>query len=195
MALEPVWDALDDMWDALATVASESAFREILASARVPGPTPSDLVKGAYDAGQSRAAERTFDRGDGASVEALRANLPDMLKTLKSSPGAVRLELPASADQESAAYDAAFWVDLINRQFFWKRFEPSVFLEGAPRQPDRKVFLLFGDPAPADYARVMGMDPSQAAFQRPAHSAGTGSGVPAGSTPTYAELASTRFVA
>ena len=195
MALEPVWDALDDIWDALATVASEAAFQEILASARVPGPTPSDLVKDAYDAGQGRAAERIFDRGDGASVEALRANLPEMLKTLKSSPGEVRVELPASADQESAAYDAAFWVDLINRQFFWKRYEPSVFLEGAPRQQDRKLFLLFGDPVPTDYARVMGMAEPQAAFRRPAHSAHAGAPAPGGSTPTYAELASTRFVA
>lgn len=194
MALEPVWDALDDIWDSLATVASEPAFREILASSRVPGPAAAGLVKSTYDAGQGQAAARIFDSADGASVDALRANLPEMLQTLKSNPADVRLELPASADQESASYDATFWVDLINRQFFWKRFEPTVFINGAPRQLDRKVFLLFGDPAPKDYSRVMGMANAEGTFKRPAHSPSS-SGPPAGSTPTYAELVSTRFVA
>lgn len=194
MALEPVWDALDDIWDSVATVASEPAFREILASARVPGPTAAAVVKTAYDAGQGTAAARVFESGDGASVEALRANLPEMLKMLKASPTDVRLELPASAEQELAAYDAAFWVDLFNRQFFWRRFEPTIFLDGAPRQTDRKVFLLFGDPVPADYPRLMGMANAQSTFQRPAHSSSGSATPPAGSPPTYAELASTRFV-
>ena len=167
MALEPVWDALDDIWDSLATVASEPAFREILASSRVPGPAAAGLVKSTYDAGQGQAAARIFDSADGASVDALRANLPEMLQTLKSNPADVRLELPASADQESASYDATFWVDLINRQFFWKRFEPTVFIKGAPRQLDRKIFLLFGDPAPSDYARVMGMANAEGNLQAP----------------------------
>jgi len=195
MALEPVWDALDDIWDSLATVASEPGFREILASARVPGPVAATMVKSTYDAGQGQAAARIFDSADGASVDALRANLPEMLKTLKSSPADMRLELPASADQESASYDATFWIDLINRQFFWKRFEPTIFLGGAPRQPDRKVFLLFGDPAPTDYASVMGMANAQGTFKRPAHSPSGGTAPKDGSAPTYAELASTRFVA
>lgn len=194
MALEPVWDALDDIWDSLATVASEPAFREILASSRVPGPAAAALVKSTYDAGQGQAAARIFDSADGASVDALRANLPEMLQTLKSNPTGVRLELPASADQESASYDATFWVDLINRQFFWKRFEPTIFINGAPRQLDRKIFLLFGDPAPADYPRVMGMANAAETFKRPAHSPSPTS-APGGSAPTYAELASTRFVA
>ena len=193
MALEPVWDALDDIWDALATVASEPAFREILAAARVPGPTPAAVVKSTYEAGQTLAAARMFDGNDGASVDALRVNLPNTLNKLKSRPDDVRLELPAAADQESGSYDAAFWVDLINRQFFWKRFEPSIFLGGAPRQPDRRVFLLFGNPAPADYSRVMGMASAQGTFDRPAHQPPGSAAKPAGPALTYAELASTRF--
>lgn len=195
MALEPVWDALDDIWDSLSTVASEPAFREILASARVPGPTPAAMVKNVYDAGSGQAAARIFDGGTGASVDALRTNLPEMLKALKSKPADVRLELPASAEQESASYDATFWVDLINRQFFWKRFEPTIFLDGAPRQHGRRVFLLFGDPDPADYARVMGIGDAAGSFERPAHSPSGAASAAAGSAPTYAELASTRFEA
>jgi hypothetical protein len=194
MALEPVWDALDDIWDSLATVTSQQAFREILDSARVPGPAAVAMVKGAYEAGQDQAAKRTFESGDGASVDSLRVNLPEMLKALKSNPSQVRLELPVSVDQESATYDAAFWVDLFNHQFFWKRFEPTIFLEGSPKQPDRKVFLLFGDPQPGDYARVMGMASAQGAFQRPAHSPTGSAPPPDASTPTYSQLTSTRFV-
>jgi hypothetical protein len=195
MACEPVWDALDDIWDSLATVASEPAFRELLASARVPAPSPAGIVKSGYDAGLSQAAARIFDQGTGASVEALRANLPEILKSLKAKPADVRVQLPASPEQESASYDASFWVDLINRQFFWKHFEPTIFIDGASRQADRRVLLLFGDPAPGDYAQVMGMVNAQGTFQRPAHSADGGGSPPAGSAPTYAELASTRFVA
>jgi hypothetical protein len=128
-------------------------------------------------------------------VDALRNNLPEMLKALKSSPSDVRLELPASAEQESAAYDATFWVDLINRQFFWKRFEPTIFIDGATRQTDRRIMLLFGDPSPSDYAHVMGMVNAQGTFQRPAHSSSGSGAPPSGAAPTYAELASTRFVA
>lgn len=196
MALDPVWDALDDLWDALATVASEPGFREILAAARVPGPTPAAVVKSAFDHGQTNGAERIFEGNDGATVEALRANFPDVLKTLKSRPDDVRLELPASADQESASFDATFWIELLNRQFFWKRFEPTIFLGGAPRQPERRLFLLFGNPAPADYPRVMGMASAQGAFRRPAHSSAESAEPPPSSpAPTYAELASTRFSA
>jgi hypothetical protein len=195
MAFSPVWDALDDIWDSLSTVASEPAFRELLASARVPGPSPAGIVKSAYDAGLDQAAARIFEQGSGASVEALRANLPEMLKGLKANHTDVRVLLPASTEQESASYDAAFWVDLINRQFFWKRFEPTIFMDGASRQADRRVMLLFGDPAPGDYAQVMGMVNAQGTFQRPAHSAEGSSAPPTGSAPTYAELASTRFVA
>src|SRR4030095_3085464 len=93
MALEPVWDALGEIWAFLAPVASDPAFREILASSRVPGPAAAGLVKSTYDAGQGQAAARIFDSAEGASVEALRANLPEMLQTLKSNPADVRLEL------------------------------------------------------------------------------------------------------
>jgi hypothetical protein len=194
LALDAVWDALDDIWDSLSTVTSQQAFREILASARVPAPAAAAAVKSAYEAGQDQGAKRTFESGDGASVDSLRINLPEMLKALKSNPSRVRLELPVSADQELASYDAAFWVDLFNHQFFWKRFEPAVFIEGSPRQPDRKAFLLFGDPEPGDYARVMGMANASGVFQRPAHSPTGSAPPPDASTPTYAELASTRFV-
>jgi len=196
IALEPVWDALDDLWESLATATSEPAFREIITAARVPTPRPAAIAKAAYDSGQDQAAAPVFDAASGASVEALRANFPDMLRALKHNAGDVRLELPTSSDPDGAAFDAAFWVELINHQFFWKRFEPSLFLEGAPRRSDRKVFLLFGDPAAEDYPRVMGMADQPGVFQRPAHARdGAAASAPSGSAPTYAELAATRFVA
>ena len=198
MALDPVWDALDDAWDSLASVASERAFREILASAAIPGPASPAEVKVAYEAGQSAMAGRLFQRGDGASLDALLANLPALLKELKSSPADVRLELPTSSAVDEAAFDAAFWVDLVNRQFFWKRFEPTLFLDGAPTRPDRRLFALFGDLAAEDYAGTLGLQGAASRFSRPAHAAhpvpATGSDASA-ATPTYAELAAMRFVA
>ena len=196
IALEPVWDALDDVWESLATATSEPAFREIINAARVPTPRPAGVAKASYDAGQDLAAAQVFDGASGASVEALRANFPDMLRALKHNPADVRLELPTSSDQDAASFDAAFWVELVNHQFFWKRFEPSVFLEGAPRRTERKVFLLFADPAASDYSRIMGMSDQPGVFQRPAHARDGAVASPSpGSAPTYAELAATRFVA
>jgi hypothetical protein len=119
-----------------------------------------------------------------------------MLRALKHNPADVRLELPTSSDQDASSFDAAFWVELVNHQFFWKRFEPSVFLEGAPRCAERRVFLMFADPAASDYPRIMGMTDQTGVFQRPAHARdGAVASPTADSAPTYAELASTRFVA
>lgn len=197
MALEPTWDALDDIWASLAEVASQAAFREILQTARVPGPRDPADVRGAYDAGLGRGAAWASSRADGASVEALRSNFAGLLKELKASPDNVRVEFPVGAALDEAAFDASFWIDLLNRQFLFRRFEPLVFLDGAPVHADRRAYLVFGPAKPEDYAWLMGLGAAASRVLRPAHprDAGAATPAPAGASPTYGELAGTRFVA
>ena len=195
MALEPTWDALDDIWVSLAEVASQAAFREILQTARVPGPRDPSDVRGVYEGGLGRGAAWAAARGDGASVEALRANFAGLLKELKASPDNIRLELPVGADLDDAAFDASFWIDLLNRQFLFRRFEPLVFLDGAPTHADRRAFLVFGPAKPEDYGWVMGLGAAAARVHRPAHAPGSAAPAAPGASPTYGELAGTRFVA
>jgi type VI secretion system (T6SS)-associated protein TagF len=195
IAARPTWDALDDLWDALAAVASKSAFAEILAATLIPSPRPPDEVSATYESGQSSRAASLFEREDGTSFAALKVNLPMVLKELKTSSTS-RLDLPASHDTDDAAFDAAFWVDLINRQFLWHRHEPSVFYDTAPTVAAGRLFLAYGNLRDEDYPPVLGLSGTPTRFSRPAHRP-DGKTPPEGApeAPTYAELASTRFVA
>lgn len=196
MALEPVWDALDDVWASLAEVASVAAFKEILDTARVPTPTEPAEVRARYESGLSRGAAWASGRSDGASIEALRKNLAPLLKELKATPDHVRLELPLCTSIDEAAFDASFWVDLLNRQFLFRRFEPILFLDGAPSQSDRRAYLLFGAAKAEDYPWISGIGAAAARVWRPAHpDRPEAEPVPAGAPATYQELAGTRFVA
>jgi type VI secretion system ImpM family protein len=198
LALDPVWEALDDVWASLSSVASVPAFREVMASSRIRGPLGLADAKAAYEGGQGSVTERLFGRGDGASLEALRAQMPGLLKELRANPDAVRVELPAGAEVSESAFDATFWIDLINRQFFWRRFDPSVFVDGAPKAAARRAFLIFGPVAPEDYPGLMGLEGAVGTSARPAHAqvpAGDAPPAQPGPVPTYAELVATRFMA
>lgn len=194
MAVAPVWDALDDLWDSLSAVATQAAFAHLLAGARVPGPRDLADVEADFQVAQRDSMARLFSPGDGASLAALRRNLPEVLKQLKRNADTVRLELPVGPDLDEAAFDASFWVSLLNRGFLWKRLEPQIFVEQGRTQARRQLLLSFGSLTPADYPWIMGFGPAASAVQRPAHAGredgDAGSG---GEPPTFAELAGTRF--
>lgn len=194
LAVAPVWDALDDLWDSLSAVATPSAFAGLLAGARVPGPRDPAEVEAEYQVAQRDSAARLFAGGDGASLAALRRNLPEVLKHLKRNAETVRLELPVGTGLDEAAFDASFWVSLLNRGFLWKRLEPQIFLDAGRPGGTRRLLLSFGAMAPGDYGWVMGSGPAASVVQRPAHADRAGADPEGGGEPpTFADLAGARF--
>jgi hypothetical protein len=139
LALAPVWDALDEAWDGLASVASRDAFKEMVASLRLPPPVAVREARADYRSRQRQQPGGLSREGGGALVERLACSMPQVLDGVRS--GTLRVELPVAKDLGVACLDTSFWIDLINSQFRFRRVEPAVFLDEGPVQPDRKVFL------------------------------------------------------
>lgn len=198
LALAPVWDALDDAWEALAAVVSREAFREVISSLRIPPPAPAREVEEAYRARQQEIPGALQGRADGASAEWLAPNMPEVLACIRRGTGPLRLELPVSSDPEAACLDASFWTDLLSVQFRFRKVEPSIFLDHTPGQVDRNVLLAFPPLTPGDYPVVMGCEGPGSVVLRPAHPAQDQAAPPAGEgrpEATYAELLARRFPA
>ncbi len=169
LALAPVWEALEDGWRTLAEVPSEGAFRETLAGLQAPLPADGGALRGDYEAGLLETAERVFDeRSDGAAWERLVGGMPEVLARIKAGADArtALVELPISGGTSEACLDAAVWLDLLNRQFWLKRLEPSVFLAGG--NADRVALYCLGLPDDEDYAYLLGAGPSTSEVLRPA---------------------------
>jgi hypothetical protein len=103
--------------------------------------------------------------------------------------------LPTSPDLDEACFDATFWMDLLNRQFFMKRFEPSVLLDEKPGVDDRGLMFRFGTLDPATYPAIMGLRPHGQDVLRPAHDAAEPSGdaEPAAGGRAYVDILKERF--
>ncbi len=196
MALGPLWDALDDAWDSLSNVATKTAFEEVLAETRVPAPAPPGEMKSSYAGLQQEATNGIFAQEE-ARLDTLLSNMPGFLGQLKKSASAegVRLELPVSGTSVAACFDTAFWIDLLNRQFTWKRYEPNVFLDEPTSEKRSRVAMIFGILRPSDYPFVMGCEGPEADVSRPARPSDSQEQSPAPSDMqmTYAELLATRF--
>lgn len=176
MALVAMWEALDDAWDTLAGVATRASFEETLGSTLVPAPLPAGEARAAYENMQRESSERLFAAQGGGSLAELQKNMPRVLAQIRESKeGGPRVELPVSGGGSAACFDASFWTDLINRQFFWRRFEPAVFLEEKPGPKGHHVMLLFGALTVQDYPLLMGCAAPVPEVIRPAASAGDGS--------------------
>lgn len=198
MALGPVWEALGEAWDNLAGVATRAAFDEVLASTRVPAPAPVKDVRASYEAVLPEAVNRIFDRNEG-NLGALFMNLPSLVGRLRKGTAeeGLRVELPVSRGGGVACFDASFWLDLLNRQFLWKRFEPAVFLAEGSAEGNCGVLFIFGILAAQLYPLVMGCEGAELEVARPAFLTGAAESAPPPEHPsmTYAELLSKRFSA
>ena len=168
LALAPVWDAIDDAWQNLANLESRAAFKEVLESTLIPAPAPVDDVKGPFAAMQAESPSRIFDGHERDSPAALKRNFPEFLKRLSKGGEPPMVELPVAGDLPEAAADVAFWLEALNRQFFWKRYEPSLFVEGAPAKKNRQVLMVFGNIRPQDYASILGSAQDAGGVVRPA---------------------------
>jgi type VI secretion system ImpM family protein len=168
LALEPVWDALDDAWENLASLETHSAFKELLGSTLIPAPPPIDEVRSTYDLLLGESSGRVFSGHEGAGPSALKRNFPEFLRRLGKGGETPALEVPVSGDLAEACADTAFWLEAVNRQTFWKRFEPSMFIEGASQKKNRHVFMVFGIIRPQDYAPILGCGEGGGGIVRPA---------------------------
>jgi type VI secretion system ImpM family protein len=157
-ALGTVWDALDDAWNALHETPSRSAFDETCETFEVPAPVDVKQARGGYQGRQLDDAGKLFDR---PALDALRNNMPDTLERIKKgAKRGVCVALPASEDVGEACFNASLWIDLVNRQFRLKRFDPSVFFDAREGLVGRQVYLKFGELDPLDYVQMLG-DPAQ----------------------------------
>jgi type VI secretion system ImpM family protein len=169
LALATVWDALDDAWDSLANVATKAAFEEVVRATLIPHPEPVAGLRSTYEAMQQESVGGMFDR-DAESFGAFLRNMPEVIAQMKHGKGGegIRLELPVSVERAAACFDAAFWIDLMNRQFFLRRFEPGLFLPDAPGQKYNRILMVFGILSPTDYALIMGCEGIPARAVQPA---------------------------
>jgi len=194
LGLAAVWDALDDAWDSLADVATRAAFEEVVASTLIPGPTTLAEAQPAYQGLQQEDTGRIFGRGD-ARLESLRRNMPGVLRQIRKGGDGFRLELPISDARAAACSDVAFWIDLLNHQFMFRRFEPSIFLEEQVEEKGSRVLLVFGILKASDYPIILGCRGAEADVSRPARPSEGEGRLPIndGAHLTYADLLGTNF--
>jgi type VI secretion system ImpM family protein len=169
LALAPIWDALEDAWQQIHLASTEEDFRERLGAVEVPHPADRDAVRAVHRRMVRDDADRLFGREAGTDAGLLAERMPDVvfrMRKLGASDG-LGLVLPVSEDLEEACFDAGWWIELLNRQFRLKRFEPSVFIDGRPALKDRLAVLKFGTLAAEDYPCIMGLDPQADPFLRP----------------------------
>ncbi len=171
LALQQVWSALEDSRNHLLEVITKDDFEDYLLATRVPAPASPGEVNAEYLRMQKDSISRIFRPGNGASLSALRKNMTDVADRVRKAGNSSTLavELPLSMDPLEALFETSFWVDLLNRQFFWKSFQPSIFLERKPTM-GRNVVLLFGGGLPVDlYEPLMGAEGRRAALLNPSH--------------------------
>lgn len=152
-ALGPVWEALEDGWSSLAEVPSQSAFEEVCTALEIPAPVDVKQARGGYQGRQLDDAGKMFDQ---SALETLRSNMPNLLGRIKKGPRDICVALPAAEDVSEACFNASLWIDLINRQFRLRRFDPSVLLDVRQGRAPRQIYLRFGGLNPLDYVPILG---------------------------------------
>ena len=189
-SLGPVWTALDDTWDRLHEIPSRELFEEACESLEVPAPVEVKMARGAYQGRQFDDAGKLFDR---QALETLRGAMPDLLGAIKKGSRDVCVALPAAVEVDEACFNASMWIDLVNRQFRLRRYDPSVFLDSREGLGDRQVYLKFGKLNPADYVQMFsGLSEIEGGeLLRPIQPAPDGTAEPLDAT--YKQLLETNF--
>lgn len=170
MALAPVWDALDDAWDALAGAPTVSAFWERVESASIPVPLPAGEAEELLKGGWRESTERLFGPAARGELSRLEESMPAVIQRIRqsSSGDSAVLRLPLSGDQSRAPLETAFWIALFNKQFFWRRIEPSIFLGPSTNGGGPSCHLFIRSPTPRHYRWLTGIDPNLSGVLDPA---------------------------
>ncbi len=168
--LDQTWELLEDVWRSLSEVASEGAYREMVEATRIPMPRPAGEARALFEAGLSAGVERLFRGHDGASAERLAAGMPELIQRLKHGKGNshLALELPVSGTLEDACIDTSVWLELLGRQFWMQKIEPSFFLDASTGNEARSAVFLFGELDATDYPAVLAATGDGQELMRPA---------------------------
>ena len=193
LCLEPVWEALEDAWDALSSCAERDSFEEVLKEHRVPGPPAPSALRASFDAGLRQASDRLFEGRPEVGIEALASGFPPALRAVRdvSNGGSVAVAFPVSSSCEDRAFDAAFWMDLLAHQFFWRRVDPWLFLDAKRAAAEPEALLVVGELEAGLYPGVMTAADGDARVYRPCK---TDPAHPdAGPAPSFGELLRRKF--
>ncbi len=195
LALSSVWEALDDAWAALTSALTGEGFRECLDSFQIPAPPRVPEARAKYDAALREQAAPALGGTDAALVAWLEEQIPLLVARARRGDGDEQpVPLPVSVDLGGACRDAAFWIDILGRQFFLRRVEPTVFIQEGHHLRTRSAFLFFGPPRPATYKLLMFEEGAgRAPLLQPAVAGGAESATPAPPAVTFADLLARRF--
>lgn len=157
LALESVWQALDDAWNGLVACVEESSFEETLRSHRVRPPEWNSALSREYESLLRDDASILADgRGD-VSIGSLALGMKAAVRQIRQREGerGLAVAVPARHDEAGRAFDAAFWMDLVAKQFWWRRAEPSFFIDEGSAAGGPDIVLVFGALENEFYASVM----------------------------------------
>jgi type VI secretion system ImpM family protein len=163
MAMHPVWEVLDDAWEALGAVATKGAFEEALDSIQVPEPVAVAEARSQFRGRHGEDAGRLVEGWTGTSLDRVIGSIPPIVGGIKKieSEGAC-LRFPVARELGEACFNTSLWIDLLNRQFRLHRVEPSVLLDERAASGGRQVYLKFGSLTAADYLGILGLQPQTA---------------------------------
>ena len=178
IAVASVWRALDDTRQHLLELQTVEDFKEYMRANRVPAPGLPPQSNADYKSRQRDDVQRVFERQDGARLDLLESNFRDVVERIRDkATTSLAVEFPVSRDTDDAAFDAAFWLHLVNAQFIWRKRWPAIFMDLPSREQDRSVVLAYGALDPVLYGPIMsGNRLAGQLFLRPA------AGVPGGGT-------------
>jgi len=161
LALAPIWASLEDTREQLLEVLSRDSFFDMLTGSRVPPPITPAEAKIEYERHTAGDPCEMLECGNGGMLDRLSQGLADMVKKSgNSSREPIAACLPVSRDRATGAADCSFWIDLINRQFWWKSFQPAVFLSRGIGDQPPSVVLVYGSLDPDFYPGIIGDRPN-----------------------------------
>jgi hypothetical protein len=158
MGLAATWEALSDAWRSLFGLETKDAFEEMFDTIKIPAPAAVAEVKSSYQAQTRESMEDLFTRAGGLAPDCVTSRLPELIEQVRKSGHGegIMVRLPALPDLREAAYEASFWIDLLNRQFMMRRVESSVFLHHDPRAKVHWLLLGVGETSDTVTKALMG---------------------------------------
>lgn len=182
LALARTWAGLDECWSEVVSVDSREAFLDRLAGCRAPLPLERDRAEAAYEDGLEEYAAELFDPASGADLMRADRSLPGLVAEVARTRRLGPLVLPVRQEPGLAAFDATFWLRVLNHGLFWRRWTPGVFLDHEPFETTRTVVLVGDELPPEAYGAAFGLTDRGAL--RPAHAGAAAAGAP-GHWPSY----------
>lgn len=149
-----LWRNLDEVWDVMAAAPSKTEFERLIEVHEFEIPHTAEEYQSSYRA-SLKQDEQTSARLGGMQA------LSEMLKTCranvkKAGKEGFLVRFPTVLDARDAEFEASFLLDLIGRQFFFKKPETSIFIRRALEGDDAALMVKFGALHENDFQPVVG---------------------------------------